>query len=165
MKYFSIFFASILATASLSAAVPAFAKSKDVKVASYEVEQSYYNDGDEYSEEKAHPDVPDVYDDNSPDEFTKKGKYKKYKTDKNDHPNHMDKSMCVETELDHLGGKTGWHSDKYDPTHYDDKDDVEHCGYHFPHELQAPVHYEDKEQDYDHDGYDDNTGKKCKKKY
>jgi hypothetical protein len=174
MKIFSIFFASVLATISLSTAAPSFANGKSHTVKPATVEQNYQDkDSDDSYEEEAgdgyekeevatdHPDVPDVKDDNSPDEYEMTKKGRKYKTDKYDHPNHTNKAMCGESELDHNGGKTGWHNDKYDPTHYDDKDDVDHCGYYFPHETAEPVHYENDAND---DGKDDTTGEKCTKK-
>jgi hypothetical protein len=154
MKIFHIAFASFLAVASLNAlANPSMAKHKkgSFHSTSYEqpVQKSYYEkkyeEAPESYKQDAKPDwyedddskhhVPDVADDNSPDEYVKTKHGRKYKSDKYDHPNHLDKSMCVESAVDADGGKTGWHSDKYDPTHYDDKDDVEHCGYYFPHET------------------------------
>jgi hypothetical protein len=168
MKIFRIAFASFLAAAALNAvAHPSMAKHKPSTVrpatTEHPAEKSYDEHSYEEDDSNEH-DVPDVKDDNSPDEYEMTKKGRKYKTDKNDHPDHYNKSMCVETELDHNGGKTGWHSDKYDPTHYDDQDDVEHCGYHFPHETDKPADYDD--HDHDGDGYDDYTGKKCpKKKY
>jgi hypothetical protein len=155
MKIFHIAFASFLAAASLNAvANPSMAKPKSNSVRPNATEQYAKKSYDhkkyqeeapvEYEHDKqpdwneddySKHDVYDVDDDNSPDEYVKTKKGRKYKSDKYDHPNHMDKSYCEESAVDSDGGKTGWHSDKYDPTHYEDKDDVEHCGYYFPHET------------------------------
>jgi hypothetical protein len=155
MKIFRIAFASFLAAASLNAiAHPSMAKHKNSSYSpattehpaeksyddtSYEEEapEAYEKDTkpDWYGDDSSDHDVPDVKDDNSPDEYTHTKKGRKYKSDMNDHPNHTDKNSCVESAVDEHGGKTGWHTDAYDPTHYDDKDDVAHCGYYFPHET------------------------------